>query len=163
MPADVNADGLITPIDAGAILTYLNSYGAGPIPSQLGSPPYYYDVNGDDLISSIDQLLVINALNAHTNGPPPTGTLATDLTRIDTIYVNIAGLPNTLVQRQTIQTGRDSGSRYIDYEYFNTPGDKSTHGRLKKITDSTYSSPAITSFEYDSRGTCPRSQTQPAV
>jgi len=66
---DVNADGLITPLDALLVIDALNLKGAGtglpvpPIPPDT-SPPFI-DVTGDNLISPDDALGVIDYLNTH--------------------------------------------------------------------------------------------------
>jgi hypothetical protein len=61
-PVDVNNDTNVTAFDALAIINYLNSTGAGPVPT-TGSPPPFYDVNSDNFITAFDALAVINYLN----------------------------------------------------------------------------------------------------
>jgi len=60
-PNDVNADGMVSPVDALLIINHLNEFGIGSIPA--GSPPPYLDVSGDNQIWPLDALLVINILN----------------------------------------------------------------------------------------------------
>jgi len=69
-PLDVNADGLITPIDALLIVNRINNIGPGD-PPDLGdeTPPPYYDVSGNNVITALDALLVIAALNDTKDGP----------------------------------------------------------------------------------------------
>jgi len=64
-PADVNGDGVISPIDALQVINELNEDGARPLPppSQGSAPPPYVDVSGDGLVSPVDALIVINRLN----------------------------------------------------------------------------------------------------
>jgi hypothetical protein len=60
--ADVNGDGLVTPIDALLIINDLNANGARPVPP----PPVVLslvDVNNDRFVSPADVLVVINQLN----------------------------------------------------------------------------------------------------
>jgi uncharacterized delta-60 repeat protein len=68
---DVNADGIVAPLDALVIINYLNTTG----PSKLGTVPSgaheFYDVNGDGSVSSIDALIVINQLNASLAAAQP--------------------------------------------------------------------------------------------
>ncbi len=62
---DVNADGVVSPIDALLILNDINAHGARllPAPSATFSPAPFFDVNGDGYVSPIDALIVINSLN----------------------------------------------------------------------------------------------------
>jgi hypothetical protein len=66
-PADVDASGQVTPLDALLIINAMNS-NSGPfiVPADAISGPTsnYYDVNGDGLVSPLDALLVLNELNA---------------------------------------------------------------------------------------------------
>ncbi len=61
-PMDVNADGVISPVDALQIINHLNA-------SQQRAFTANLDVNADQLISPIDALLVINHLNASDASP----------------------------------------------------------------------------------------------
>ncbi|QDV86367.1 Dockerin type I repeat protein [Stieleria magnilauensis] len=65
-PYDVDGNGTVTPLDALAIINYLNIYGPGPVGP--GDPGYGYDVNGDGQVTALDALLVINILNTLQNG-----------------------------------------------------------------------------------------------
>ncbi len=65
-PYDVDGNGTVTPLDALAIINYLNIYGPGPVGP--GDPGYGYDVNGDGQVTALDALLVINILNTIQNG-----------------------------------------------------------------------------------------------
>jgi Dockerin type I domain len=58
---DVNADGVISPLDALLVINYLNTALRLP-PPEFQKP--YLDVSGDDAISPLDALLVINHLNS---------------------------------------------------------------------------------------------------
>lgn len=65
IPVDVNADGLVTPIDALLIINEINLRGPRSlVGSHLASPPYV-DTNGDDMLSPDDVLRVVNYLNAN--------------------------------------------------------------------------------------------------
>ncbi len=68
-PLDVDANGAVTPLDALAVINYLNATGEGTLPASF-SGSYYYDVNGDDAATPLDALAVINYLNAQAAGQP---------------------------------------------------------------------------------------------
>ena len=63
---DVNADGIVSPIDALLIVNYLNANDSGPLPVPTPgfSPPPYLDPSGDGFIAPNDALDVINQINA---------------------------------------------------------------------------------------------------
>lgn len=64
-PYDVDGNGTVSPLDALAIINYLNLYGPGPVgPGDTG---YGYDVNHDSNVTTLDALLVINYLNRLRN------------------------------------------------------------------------------------------------
>lgn len=52
-PADVNADGFLSPLDAVLIANYLLRSGAGPLPAQYAAPPFV-DYNGDGSVTQTD-------------------------------------------------------------------------------------------------------------
>jgi uncharacterized protein GlcG (DUF336 family) len=69
LPADVDADGAIAPIDALLVVNELNASGSRQLVQAAGESPAsavtkFVDVNGDQFISPVDALQVINALNA---------------------------------------------------------------------------------------------------
>jgi|GEM_PF-1645847 len=69
LPLDVNADGVMTPIDVLHIINTLNELGARSLSTDRSLEPPYYDVNHDNLITAADVLEVINYLNQQsTNG-----------------------------------------------------------------------------------------------
>ena len=68
-PLDVDANGAVTPLDALAVINYLNATGEGTLPASF-SGSYYYDVNGDDAATPLDALAVINYLNAQAASQP---------------------------------------------------------------------------------------------
>lgn len=65
LPADVNGDGVVTPIDVLMLINELNRRGAGPLPTGTGGEglPFMPDVNGDGILSPLDILIIINDLN----------------------------------------------------------------------------------------------------
>ncbi len=65
---DVNADGLISPIDALLVINALNTGGPRPLPDDLFVPPPFLDVSGNRQLEALDALLVINFLNRNGNG-----------------------------------------------------------------------------------------------
>jgi hypothetical protein len=69
MPADVDRDGVVSPLDPLIIINYINSNGAGEIQSPgEGESPGDLDVDGDGRVSPLDILIVINTLNQGANG-----------------------------------------------------------------------------------------------
>lgn len=73
LPPDVNADGLVTPLDA---LRLTNKYNAARtagiasgepvgIPAPAKAEPLYWDVNDDGRFTPLDILLVVNWINSH--------------------------------------------------------------------------------------------------
>jgi hypothetical protein len=62
---DVNADGMISPIDVLILINLINQAGSSPL--HAGDPAFlnlpYVDVNADNFFSPIDILLVVNFLN----------------------------------------------------------------------------------------------------
>jgi hypothetical protein len=68
-PFDVNADGIVSPIDVLLIINHLNSSGSGPLlqPSVLRAVPApFLDPSDDDFVSPLDALFVINHLNSNS-------------------------------------------------------------------------------------------------
>lgn len=74
-PADVNADGEVSAIDALLVINQLNRRGAGPVADDgsEAADRHYIDTNGDGLLSPSDALRVINSLNVAALS---TGTIA---------------------------------------------------------------------------------------
>ena len=66
---DVNADGLITAIDALRIINFLGRRSVAQVPVvDIGAPPPdFFDVNGDGRVSALDALNVVNRLRAINN------------------------------------------------------------------------------------------------
>lgn len=65
-PRDVNASGLVTPLDVLLMVNKLNADQGGLLPTRgLGSQEPLCDVNGDGLLTPLDVLLVVNALNRY--------------------------------------------------------------------------------------------------
>jgi hypothetical protein len=63
-PLDVNDDGLITAMDALAVVNHLNLKDEPlPAPSSGQQPPHFVDTNGDGFVTPHDVLLVVNHLN----------------------------------------------------------------------------------------------------
>lgn len=68
LPADVNGDTAVTPLDALIIINELNRSGSHALPAPPAPPfmpPPYLDANGDNFVYPVDALIVINYLNAH--------------------------------------------------------------------------------------------------
>ncbi len=62
LPQDVDANGMVAPVDALLVINTLNARGARPLNTGRGKP--FYDVNSDGSVSPLDALLVINYLNS---------------------------------------------------------------------------------------------------
>jgi hypothetical protein len=87
-PLDVNADGIISPIDALTVINSLNSEGSrsvlvlgdstGDMGDYLNTQKYLYDTNGDFAITPIDVLSVINHLNGSAGGEGEAVSVAAD-------------------------------------------------------------------------------------
>jgi hypothetical protein len=75
LPADVNHDGLVSPIDALLVINVLNSEGPHRL-SGLNSRSILIDVNDDASVSPLDALLVINVLNAAVSSYTVTDVIA---------------------------------------------------------------------------------------
>jgi len=70
-PLDVNADGVVVPLDVLLLINDINSRGARPLslpPLAPLLPPPYLDTNGDGEVGPLDALLVINSLNRGSEG-----------------------------------------------------------------------------------------------
>ncbi len=91
LSSDVNADGLITAIDALRVINFLGRRAASEVPvAEIGAPPPdFYDVNGDGKVSALDALNVVNRLREINNRgageetlqtPPADGPAATAIT-----------------------------------------------------------------------------------
>lgn len=78
---DVNDSGEVTPLDALAVINYINAH-AGDVRLPTSSiPPPYYDVDGNGLVTAADVLIVINLLNNQASqgaGQAPAGGEAPD-------------------------------------------------------------------------------------
>lgn len=100
-PLDVNADGVVSPIDALLVINYLNT-GFNLLPEPKAgelAPPPYVDVNQDGRVTPIDALLVINELNNPSGGEGEKTDLATivdytfgDLGWLDSLAADIRRL-----------------------------------------------------------------------
>jgi hypothetical protein len=66
-PADVDGDGMITPIDALVIVNYINNHGPGAIKPEGEGPVPNLDVDGDGMVTPIDILIIINLINENSN------------------------------------------------------------------------------------------------
>ena len=68
-PLDVNADGIVAPLDALRIINDLNANGSRQLAVPRSSGASYLDVSGDQFSAPLDVLQVINALNEGITGP----------------------------------------------------------------------------------------------
>lgn len=63
MPADVNGDGFISPVDVLAVINEINNVGSHALDQSVSSQPLKIDTNNDGSVSPIDVMIVNNALN----------------------------------------------------------------------------------------------------
>jgi len=66
-PADVDGNGMITPIDALVVVNYINNHGPGAIKPEGEGPVPNLDVDGDGMVTPIDILIIINIINGSSN------------------------------------------------------------------------------------------------
>jgi len=64
LPADVNNDGIVSPLDALHVINELNQNGSYELPESKPDGEPQVDVNGDGWLSPADAIQVINTLNA---------------------------------------------------------------------------------------------------
>ena len=70
-PTDVNDDGIVSPLDALLVISYINAHPQDPsVPPSPAEPPPYYDVDGNGIVSALDVLTVVSKLNAQAAGGP---------------------------------------------------------------------------------------------
>ena len=65
LPDDVNDDGVVSPLDALAVINHINR-GSD---DTLSTEPQFHDVDDDSLVTPLDALVLINALNAMSSNP----------------------------------------------------------------------------------------------
>ena len=74
-PLDVNTDGLVTPLDALAVVNFLNRGRPQSVNAFVDPALGYYDTNNDGILAPLDALKIINYLNARpagaSEGPEP--------------------------------------------------------------------------------------------
>ena len=78
LPADVNLDGLMTPIDAFFIINELNSNGASELPRQASVAGNFVDSNADGFVTPVDALIVIKAINESNSAPSGEASVEVD-------------------------------------------------------------------------------------
>jgi hypothetical protein len=73
LPPDVDGSEAVTPLDVLILINWINSNGAGPVPTAIPDPvdsPLFLDVYGDNLVTAIDVLTVVNYINSHVSAGP---------------------------------------------------------------------------------------------
>ncbi len=95
LPLDVNADGHVSPRDALAVLSFLNSTkrsdwhaSDGPMSSEQLASFLYYDVSADGYVSPRDLLLIINLLNGRARSAE--GEFVGDSERGDDLLIGVS-------------------------------------------------------------------------
>lgn len=94
---DVNADGVVSPIDALIVINHLNAGSGSTANGEGEASKYYIDVNGDNALSPIDALLVINRLNSMRGSGEGEGSAASEATdsvfgedsSVDQLFANV--------------------------------------------------------------------------
>jgi hypothetical protein len=66
LPADVNGDGFVQPLDVLVIINDINANGARALPTPTAPVSAFLDVDGNNFVSPLDVLRVINELNSST-------------------------------------------------------------------------------------------------
>ena len=94
---DVNADGVVSPIDALIVINHLNAGSGATAGGEGESNKYYIDVNGDNALSPIDALLVINRLNSMRVGSGE-GEGSVDSSAIDSVFGEESSMDQMLAQ-----------------------------------------------------------------
>jgi len=87
---DVNADGMISPMDVLILINYLNTNGPVTLPAGMPRPPYL-DVNGDGAASAADVILVVNTLNNPAAGEGEAALESTPVLGADALTATEAG------------------------------------------------------------------------
>lgn len=120
---DVNADGVISAIDALRVINFLarnlGNGGAITVPvAQIGAPPPdYYDVNGDGLVSATDALQVVNQLARINNQTSfgegefvaPIQSAAAASVTTSVVSSSTTGMPNRQIEIVESETVADFG------------------------------------------------------
>ena len=77
LPADVDGNGSVAPLDVLNLINWINSNRSGPVPGPAPDPAVppvlFLDPSGDDVVSPIDVLEVINYLNSRQLAAAPPG------------------------------------------------------------------------------------------
>ena len=96
---DVNADGVVSPIDALIVINHLNAGSGNKANGEGEGTKYYIDVNGDSKLSPIDALLVINYLNTMRKGSGEgEGEGSADSSATDSIFGEPSNMDQLLSQ-----------------------------------------------------------------
>ncbi len=104
MPEDVNADQLVSPMDALTLINAINSKNLLPSqcsPAASGESSMMLDVSADGLLSPLDALLVINRLNAEAE--VSRDTAIRDRLRAELSDIEKLGAPS-LINESEVQT-----------------------------------------------------------
>lgn len=95
-PSDVNANGVVEPVDALAVINRLNwrDDPTLPMPRDIDDlSAMFYDVNGNGTAEPLDALLVINTLNRRTRGSGESANLAV-ASPLDELHASDASEPS---------------------------------------------------------------------
>ncbi|MFO1066782.1 MAG: dockerin type I domain-containing protein [Pirellulales bacterium] len=117
-PRDVDASGLVMPLDVLLIINDINQGGSRTLPAQkpAGYSGALCDVNGDGKLSPLDVLLVINAINQNPN--PPTLdvglTDASDNNHDQVVLSNQVRYAGTTSQGATVQVLKVEGEQTVE-------------------------------------------------
>jgi len=93
---DINADGVISPLDGLLVINNLGVFENGVLPSSMANQAPYVDPTGDGVVAPFDALAVINHLNFVSSLNTPTAALSAgvdvtdDPTRLDRAPVDSA-------------------------------------------------------------------------
>ena len=95
---DVDADGVMSPLDVLTIVNDINSNGTGTLPAVFNPTRQYIDTNGSGTLEPLDVLEVINFLNASDSS-------------LRTVTDANAGSAFLVQQSITVTLGSDTGTR----------------------------------------------------
>ena len=107
-PLDVNGDGIVSRLDALAIINDLNAGEFGPLSGLNLSSSEMVDVNGDGQLTALDALQVINDLNSASAAAVASAVASATLTpaAVDSVLSATAAVTSALAAPSVTTSGR---------------------------------------------------------
>lgn len=114
-PLDVNADGVLTGLDALLVINELKGSAGGPIPAAPAASPPFLDVSGDNFVTSLDALIVIHALNeaAAQSSQAGSGAQALPVAQQEVVQDEASRVERPRAESQVVQVSPDQPSSTI--------------------------------------------------